>query len=253
MKLHALPAGRLRMRESVFRPDAPRDALIDLPVGAFLIRHPQGNVLFDTGCHPSVVSDAPGRWGGLAKLMVPIFTEAEALPASLAATGLGPEDIDVVVCSHLHPDHCGCNGMFRRATLVCHAAEREAARAPDAAAKGYIAADCDQGLPVEEIAGPRDLFGDGRVMLLPMPGHTPGSICAQVSLDRDGAFLLASDAVARRDHLDRDFTPRNTWNHDLARASLSEIRRMRDAGARVVCGHDARDWLELRTGAAFYE
>src|SRR5487761_2429918 len=56
MKLHVLPAGRLRMRESIFRPEAPREALIDLPVGAFLIRHPQGNLLFDTGCHPSVVT-----------------------------------------------------------------------------------------------------------------------------------------------------------------------------------------------------
>ena len=88
MKLHVLPAGRLRMRESIFLPEAPREALIDLPVGAFLIRHPQGNLLFDTGCHPSVATDAAARWGGLAKLMVPIFTAEEALPASLAATGL---------------------------------------------------------------------------------------------------------------------------------------------------------------------
>ena len=252
MKLHVLPAGRLRMRESIFLPEASREALIDLPVGAFLIRHPQGNVLFDTGCHPSVATEAAARWGGLAKLMVPIFTAEEALPASLAATGLAPEDIDLVVCSHLHPDHCGCNGLFRRATLVCHEAEREAAAAPGAGAQGYVPADWDQGLELRTIAGPHDLFGDGRVTLLPMPGHTPGMICAHVALDRDGAFLLASDAVSLRAHLERDITPRNTWNPEVSRASMAEIRRLAATGARVVCGHDAAEWATLRKGAAFY-
>ncbi|MDE2005271.1 MAG: N-acyl homoserine lactonase family protein [Rhodospirillales bacterium] len=252
MKLHALPAGRLRMREQIFRPEAPREATIDLPVGAFLIRHPQGNAMFDTGCHPSVIADAEGRWGGLARLMAPIFTEAEALPASLAATGLGPDDIDLVICSHLHPDHCGCNGMFHRASLICHAAELDAARAPDAGTKGYVAADWDQGLAVRPIAGAHDVFGDGRLTLLPVPGHTPGCLAAHVVLDHDGAFVLAADAASLRDHLDRDFTPRNTWNHDRARDSLAELRRLRADGARVICGHDERDWAALRTGAAFY-
>jgi glyoxylase-like metal-dependent hydrolase (beta-lactamase superfamily II) len=58
--------------------------------------------------------------------------------------------------------------------------------------------------------------------------------------------------VSLRAHLDRDITPRNTWNPDLSRASMAEIRRLAAAGTRVLCGHDAAEWETLRKGAAFY-
>ena len=253
MRMHVLPAGRLRMKRTVFDATADRDARFELPVGAFLLRHPQGNVLFDSGCHPSVATDAAARWGGLAKVMVPVFSEAEALPASLASAGLGADDIDVVVCSHLHSDHCGCNELFRRATVVCNTHELAAARAPDAAAMGYVAADWDHPMPVQAFDATLDLFGDGRIVLLHMPGHTPGMSCARVELDRTGAVLLASDAVSLRDSLDRDYAPRNTWNIEKLLASMAEIRRMEAAGAWVICGHDDAQWRTLRTGAEYYD
>ena len=76
MKMHFLSGGRLRMRKSTFIPDAERSETIELPVTSALLRHAQGNVLFDTGCHPSVVDDAAARWGGLAKIMTPIMRRA---------------------------------------------------------------------------------------------------------------------------------------------------------------------------------
>lgn len=63
MKMHVLNGGRLRMRKSVYLPEAERSETIDLPVACMLFRHGQGNVLFDTGCHPQVVDDAAARWG----------------------------------------------------------------------------------------------------------------------------------------------------------------------------------------------
>ena len=60
--------------------------------------------------------------------------------------------------------------------------------------------------------GEKDLFGDASVVLVPLPGHTPGTLGALVNLDRDGPFLLASDAVSLRQNLDTDIAPRNTWN-----------------------------------------
>ena len=56
MKMHLLCGGRLRMRRNVYLPTADRSETFELPVPSVLLRHPQGNVLFDTGCHP-----APGR------------------------------------------------------------------------------------------------------------------------------------------------------------------------------------------------
>src|SRR5258707_842386 len=117
MKMHLLSGGRLRMRSSVYQPDADRSEMIELPVSCVLLRHSQGNVLFDTGCHPSVAEQPEARWGSLAKIMVPIMQPGDNVLKGLAGIGLKCDDIDVVVCSHLHPDHCGCNTYFKRATF----------------------------------------------------------------------------------------------------------------------------------------
>jgi len=253
MRMHVLSGGRLRMRKSIFLPDAPRDQTIDLPVSCFLLRHAQGNVLFDTGCHPSVVEDAAARWGGLAKLMTPIFDANENVIEGLRCLGVEPDDVDVVVCSHLHPDHCGCNEFFGKATVVCHAKEMAAVRAENAEQAGYVAADWDHPLPFDLIEGERDLFGDDRVVLVPLPGHTPGVIGALVNLDRAGTFLLASDSLSVRENLDRDIIPRNTWNRDVAAKTFDEIRRIERSGATVICGHDDAQWASLRKGADAYD
>ena len=173
--------------------------------------------------------------------------------AGLADLGLVPEDIDVVVNSHFHPDHCGCNAFFKKATIVVHALELETAKAPGSTERGYIPAEWDHPMPMETVSGQRDLFGDGRIVLVPLPGHTPGMIGALAALDRCGAFLLASDAVSLRASLDRDIVPRNTWNAEALLGSLAEIRRMEEGGATILCGHDAAQWVSLRKGADAYD
>jgi glyoxylase-like metal-dependent hydrolase (beta-lactamase superfamily II) len=253
MKMHALSGGRLRLKKSIYFPDADRAETIDVPVSCFLIRHKQGNVLFDSGCHPSVIDDAPARWGGVARIMTPIFSRDQSLIAQLQGVGIGPEDIDVVVNSHFHPDHCGCNAFFKRATIVCHARELDAARAANAAAMGYLPADWDHPMPIDAIEGQRDLYGDDRIVLIPLPGHTPGSIGALVSLDRSGAFLLASDSVSLRASYDRNVLPRNTWSAEHLDRTFQEIRRIEAGGATIVCGHDEAQWRALRKGNDAYD
>jgi N-acyl homoserine lactone hydrolase len=253
MKMHLLSGGRLRMRKSIFMPDADKSEIIELSVPCALLRHAQGNVLFDTGCHPSVAEQAEARWGGLARLMTPIMAPGENVVNALGTVGLTCDDIDAVVCSHLHPDHCGCNTFFKRASFIIHHKEVEAARAEGAQTQGYIAAEWEQGAPIDMIAGQRDVFGDGRIVLVPLPGHTPGTTGALVRLDRSGEFFLASDTVSFRSTLDTGVVPKNTWNADALVKSLGEIRRIENAGAKVICGHDATQWTSLRTGQNAYE
>jgi glyoxylase-like metal-dependent hydrolase (beta-lactamase superfamily II) len=253
MKMHVLSGGRLRMKKSVYIPEADRSELVDLPVSCFLLRHPQGNVLFDTGCHPSTAHDAEGRWGAMARAMAPISGPKDNVVDQLAAIGVKPDDIDVVVNSHFHSDHCGCNEFFKKATVICHAHELEAARREDAEKMGFLAVDWKQPMPMETIEGERDLFNDGRVVLVPVPGHTAGMTAALVSLDKSGSFLLASDAVAMRANLERDINPRNTWNAEQSSKSMEEIRRIESGGVTVLFGHDDEQWQTLKKGAEFYD
>lgn len=252
MKLNFLSGGRIRMKKSIYIPDAERGETIDLSVGCALIRHKQGNILFDTGCHPAVVDDPESRWGKLAKVMTPIMSAGDTVLGGLSCVGIDPGDIDLVVNSHFHPDHCGCNQFFTKATVLAHSKEIEAATAAGSDAAGYLRNDWDGNRPIEAVNGERDLFGDNRVVLVPLPGHTPGSLGALVSLDRDGSFLLAADAVSLRVSLDTDVAPRNTWNAEALLASYAKIRHIERAGATVICGHDDAEWQRLRKGAEFY-
>jgi glyoxylase-like metal-dependent hydrolase (beta-lactamase superfamily II) len=254
--MHVLSGGRLRMKKSVYLPDADRSETMELPVSCFLLRHPQGNVLFDTGCHPSVAETpeaAEQRWGAMARAMVPIGKREDNVVDQLKGIGFTPEDIDVVVNSHLHSDHCGCNEFFKKASVICHAKELEVARREDAEKLGYIAADWKQPNPVDAFEGQLDLFNDGRIVLIPVPGHTAGMTASLVNLDKSGAFLLASDSVALRANLERDINPRNTWNADQSSNSMTEIRRIEAGGATVLFGHDDEQWKTLKKGAEFYD
>src|SRR5437763_11489221 len=184
MTMHFLSGGRVRMRKAVYIPDTDRGEMIELPVICVVLRHARGDVLFDTGCHPGVAEDPASRWHGMEKIMTPIMPKDENVLTGLKAIGIDADDIDVVICSHLHPDHCGCNAFFKRATVLVHAREIAAARAPDAIKMGFLASEWDVGLPFDQLNGERDVFGDGKIVLIPLPGHTQGSIGALVALER---------------------------------------------------------------------
>ena len=124
--------------------------------------------------------------------------------------------------------------LFRKATFLIHAEELAAARAPGSEAAGYLAAEWDLPMRLDEIRAQRDVFGDGRVVLVPLPGHTPGSIGALAQLDRSGTFLLAGDTISLRETLDTGIIPRNTWNADALSKSLDEVRRIEKSISRVL-------------------
>lgn len=253
MKMHVLSGGRLRMKKHIYVPDAERSEMIELPVSCFLFRHAQGNVLFDTGCHPSVACDPEQRWGKLARAMTPIMDAEDNVVGDLARIGLDPEDIDVVINSHLHCDHCGCNEYFKNATVIVHSEELKIANNPEFEGAGYFQADWNHETPIVEIDGEHDLFGDGRPVVLPLPGHSPGLVGLLAGSDHEGSFLLASDAVGIRENLDLETVPKNTWDADLLLKSLSEIRRIERSGSTIICGHDDAQWSRLKKREQAYD
>lgn len=253
MKMHVLSGGRLRMRSSTYFADAPKEQTQEFPCSCYLLRHTKGNVLFDTGCHPDVETDAQSRWGGIAKAIVPVHAQGDNVLGGLGRIGLSADDIDIVVNSHLHMDHCGCNAFFRKAQFVVHERELAVAGDPASEGKGYFRADWEQPMPVETIAGERDLFGDNRIVLTPLPGHTPGTIGALLEFDKSGSFLIAADALSVRASLTSDYAPRNNWSNDLFQASLDAIRRIEANGSTVLCGHDPEQWQALRKGCDAYD
>src|SRR5262249_54057101 len=145
------------------------------------------------------------------------------------------------------------NEFFRRASFICHEVELAAASTKGAEARGYLRHEWDHPMPMQAIKGSLDVLGDGRLVTVPLPGHTPGTMGVHAGLDRDGEFLLASDAVNLKRNLERDEVPRNTWDAELLLRSYAEVRRIERSGATVICGHDDMQWQSLKRGSEAYE
>jgi glyoxylase-like metal-dependent hydrolase (beta-lactamase superfamily II) len=254
MKLHLFGGGIVRMNKGVFTPGRGDGTILDSPMPFYVIRHPRGTLLIDTGAHPGIITDPASRWGGLAKAFVPVMKPGEDVLVSLASIGLDPGKLDLVVNSHLHMDHAGGNEFFTHCPVHVHARELAHVREhPELEGKGYFKADWDRPLDYRAFEGEWDVFGDGRVVFFESFGHTPGHVACVVRLDRAGTIVLACDTLPLLENLDLpDLTPRNAWKGEPLRASILALQAWR-ARATIISGHDPWQWATLRTGADAYE
>jgi len=252
VKMHILSGGRLRMQKRVYLPGAAPEEMIELPVSCFLFIHPHGNLLFDTGCHPEIAVNPEQRWGPMARFVIPAMAADDNIISQLGRVNLTPDDIDIVVNSHLHCDHCGCNEFFSKATIYVHRDELACARDPASEGQGYFQAEWDHPMAMIEFDGEVDIFDDGRLVLLPLPGHSPGMTGLLANLASSGAYLLASDAVAVRENLLPENMPQNIWNRDVQTKSIAEINRIEKSGVKVLCGHDLAEWSAFKKAEQSY-
>ena len=175
MKLYPILGGLLDCDKGLLLGGAPSGERLVVPVPYFLIEHPQGNVVFDTGMNKACITDPKGTWGRAADFFRPVYKEDEDIVSQLAKLGYQPSDIRYVVLSHLHFDHAGGNQWLPESTFFLNQGELQAARFPHPATRlGYRKADFDHPLNYQEIEGECDLFGDGTVVTIPTIGHTPG-------------------------------------------------------------------------------
>ncbi len=212
-----------------------------MPVGAFLIEHPQGNVVFDTGMHPELERDT-SRLRSTGPLFDVELTSAWTLTGQLDAAGVAPADVAIAVVSHLHFDHCGGLGQLPAARVLVQEAEWRAAFHERLVEFGvYNPRDFDLGHDRDLLDGEHDVFGDGRLRLLPTAGHTAG----HQSLLVDGTTLLVGDACYCQQALDRDALPAFSVDPGRQRDVFVWLRDQQAHGTRLVYSHDPDQWATL--------
>jgi N-acyl homoserine lactone hydrolase len=220
---------------------AKQPGRLRLPIPSFLIEHPKGTAVFDTGLHRDLQKNSD-RLGNLATVFDVQYRAGEDLDARLRTYGTEPDRIDFLINSHLHFDHVGGNVAIPNATLIVQRREWEAGADPDLIRKnGYNRADFDLGHRLKLADGECDVFGDGSVVCLPSYGHTAGHQSLRVRLD-SGEIILTADSCYMRKALDEMLFPPFAHSYDAMREMMQRYQAMERAGARLIFGHDAAQW-----------
>jgi N-acyl homoserine lactone hydrolase len=241
----------------------PSEKWVPLPIVAFLVEHPgAGPILIDTGLDPAVADHPLQSFGRLIGATVGrtfSMEVAQAVPEQLRERGVDPNDVKLVVMTHLHYDHSSGMSQFPGATFLLTEAEWNAANAPFRLMHGYVASHFDSSFQYRTLdfegdgatsystfGRALDLFGDGSVRLLFTPGHTHGHVSVVL---RTGSreVLVAGDAVYTRHALETGHRPQLMEDEHLFGRSLREIQLYAEQNpkALVIPGHDMTAWREL--------
>jgi glyoxylase-like metal-dependent hydrolase (beta-lactamase superfamily II) len=221
------------------------------PALAYIVEHPDGRVLFETGLSDLAVEEWPPEWQEGADLTT-VLPEHK-LEARLKQLGLGPEDFRYVVLGHLHSDHAGGARIFRDAgvEIVVHEAEYDYVKSlPEPSMNFFNKVDWEVIEHVEHT-----LVNEASFELLPgielvhLPGHTPGLMGVKIELAHSGTVLLTTDAMYRHETYEPPGIGSQTvWDPVQWKESLEKIRRIATANeALIFPGHDGEAIKQFAT------
>ena len=204
------------------------DLKIQFIYSCYLVKHDDQYLLWDTGHAMTTPKVAP----------------KVSIVDQIGQAGVKPEQINFVGISHYHADHTGQVSSFPKATLLIGKGDWDAITSPKPA-EGVNYAPFENwskgGGTVQSLPNDKDVFGDGSVIMLYTPGHTPGHHSLLVKT-ASGNFIITGDAVHFRENYDSDGVP--AFNYDRAQtlASISRLKKLAATfKATVVIQHDARD------------
>ncbi len=244
MQLYLFQSGLIQTFRHLLIADADDGIPFTVPVPFYLIRHPRGNVLFDTGQSHDCIGQAE-RLAASAMTVnyLPLMTEEDYIVPQLSKLGLTPTDITHVIVSHLHSDHFGAVHEFPHANCILHARELSSSHSPELQKINWSLLKTDEDY---------DLFGDGRLVIVSTPGHSPGHLSVLLSLEGWGAVLLAADSIYTREILDGGCLPGVMYDKQATVDTIERIRKMQQSGVRIITGHDPDDWATFKKTLNFY-
>lgn len=208
----------------------------------YLIQHGADYMLWDSGLPKALLGKPLSAEGMSASL-------SRTLVSQLAQLGVRPEQITLLGVSHYHFDHTGQAADFPKAKLLIGNADLVALRtkpAPLAAQPELLAPWIQGAAPVETVTGDKDVFGDGTVTMLSMPGHTPGSYALLVRLAKTGPVVLSGDVVHFEEQLSTGNVPWTNTDRAQSLASMDRLRKLTaNLKAKLVVQHDVSDIAKL--------
>lgn len=252
--------GFITFDQSLFTHLKGMGKLIEVPVPIFLIDHPKGKVLFETGLHNRVASDPVGHWGSRrANEWKPRMMPEQAIERQLQQLGLSVDDISYVILSTLVTNHAGGMQALPNATFIVQHQELQDAFWPDK--RNPHDWDSEELLPTRnfkfwELHGEDlDLFGDGSIEVLSSPAHSRGEQALVVRLPKTGTIVLPAGVIPQRKNLEQDImtgVPR--VDPRIVHASMDRLKRIIQLEqAKVIFHHDIEEWKHVKLAPKFYD
>ncbi len=256
IKLYIIDSGHVNIKDmSVFQPGSePKSA--EAPIRCYLIVHPKGLLIWDTGLADSIAKMNEGMdiYGGMATWRLPV-----KLKTQLEKIGVKPSDIDYLGLSHIHPDHIGNVSYFKDSTLIIHKKEYESIDYNIDYAKQYgfdttPLMELSNFSSIEKIEGLYDLFNDRSVILVPTPGHSPGHMALYVDLADTGPVILGGDLYQNEDDHKNYVVPSMTEDKKALVESFVVIDELiEQTGAKLWHTHDQQQAKKLDHLPLFYQ
>lgn len=226
MKLHLLCNGFFTLDKSFLVYMKYMGQPYNAALKPLLILTPKEKILVDTG-----VGELPEKYQKLYNVK---RTNQENLKAQLAQHDLRPEDIDIVVNTHLHFDHCGNNGLFKNAKFFVQADEYKYSFEPERFQQAaYIRELFDIKLDYELVNGEHQIVDD--IYVVPTPGHSIGHQSVIVKADGKN-YVYCGDASPTRENLERRNIPGVLYCAHEALKSIDRLRTIENAA--YIHSHD---------------
>jgi glyoxylase-like metal-dependent hydrolase (beta-lactamase superfamily II) len=258
LRLYVLDCGRITPANAdAYGMKASEMVTINMITPCFLIVHPRGSMIWDTGEIP----DAAFK-DGVRPQKLNTFTVDRPLLPQLAAIGYTPSNITYLALSHYHGDHVANASLFAGSTWIVQKGDRDRILAPRPAVRPAVGAVPDpkffEGLANSKTivlnGEDHDVFGDGTVVIKSTPGHTPGHQSLFLKLAKTGNVLLAGDLY----HYPEEITLKKIPSFDTDKEQTAKSRAMiedfvKQNRAQLWIQHDYTSGIKRKIAPEFYD
>ena len=260
VRLYVLDGGTLQSDPARYRLTKQDVGTTELSVGAYLIVHPKGILMWDTGAVPDSDWTPTGK-PVPQRIVLPdsqerFVTITTPLVAQLKAAGYSPADVTHLALSHEHWDHTANANAFAHAIWLVRQVERDAmfVPMPVGAVRPATYASLRNSKTVIVTADEHDVFGDGTVILKAAAGHTPGHQVLYLKMAKTGAVVLSGDLYHYPEERTLNRLPTFEFNEAQTRAARMAVEAfLKKTGAELWIQHNVATHAKLKKAPAYYE
>ncbi|MBV9396999.1 MAG: N-acyl homoserine lactonase family protein [Bryobacterales bacterium] len=252
LRLYVIDCGILDIPDTSNYQLKPEElATKNMSVACFLVAHPKGTLMWDTGAVPDR-NFKPGGGPGTLRYA----TSQQPLQAKLNEIGYRPADITYLANSHFHWDHIGNSNLFAGSTWLVRKEERDImfSEPPSPRTEPTNFSELKNSKTIFITKNEYDVFGDGSVIIKAAPGHSPGHQVLFLKLKKTGPVLLSGDLYHYPEERKLHKIPTNEFDGQQTTASRADIEAfLKKTGAQLWIQHDLTANRKLKKSPEFYE